>query len=820
MRAPVPSTVVGDAVLAPSKRRRLTTSSALEPEAEPPATCTGTQSPRQICDNTIVCFGMVATIAPSCAQEPVFFSRDRELRRCVNRDLVGKLVDYAAEVLSRLAADEELILQLTFSASRMADGLDTKPPKGTVGFLGTIIYGPKRRSGDVGYFMTQCGYYLEDPTGCDWNVPYVNPQCLFSLHEDPPMTLDLPQMQQNSVDHLTSTASDILAKFETTAHLAETTTPTALRTTLQAHQREALTFFKRREQGLHPSENAIGTWSRRSNAAGDIIFVNTFTKRTQSAQPPIWRGGLLADEMGLGKTLSMIALIASDQDCDAVDLPIEGHSADTDELHSTLVVVPLNVLFVWESQLKCHVHTGRLTWFIHHGKNRLRLSNAAKPPDVVFTTYQTVEREKRNNKLRHGSIFSYHWKRIILDEAHIIRNYKTATARAIAALRATSRWAMSGTPIQNNLTDFLGLFKFLHFVPYDDPRVFDDDISNLWRSKPVEEAIDIFKKLLSCVMIRRTKLILELPSREDKIVRLSFDYLEEEHYRRVEQPVAEMLNSEAEAESNNPGTPWLHAIQQINKLRLICNLGTSAPSRQSGLIQSEGGEGTLAVLAARLSMGGETCGQCLQLVDASPSGIGLEGSASSNVYYSACLRFFCAGCAILARYQTSEPCACTDHSTSCPLRPLLPLLPTPRFTSTGDFPPSQIETDNVRQISSKVRTLVSQIQAHPMEKNVVFSSWTSSLDMVQRALQYDSIQFVRIDGKVATKKRKLAMHQFHNDPNTRVILITTSCGACGLDLTAASRHILKVQDRKKLLATTLLSNNSSLENLRQLLHGG
>lgn len=46
--------------------------------------------------------------------------------------------------------------------------------------------------------------------------------------------------------------------------------------------------------------------------------------------------------MGLGKTLSMIALIASDQDCDVENLPIAGHNADIDELHSTLVVVPLN----------------------------------------------------------------------------------------------------------------------------------------------------------------------------------------------------------------------------------------------------------------------------------------------------------------------------------------------------------------------------------------------------------------------------------------------------------------------------------------------
>lgn len=298
--------------------------------------------------------------------------------------------------------------------------------------------------------------------------------------------------------------------------------------------------------------------------------------------------------------------------------------------------------------------------------------------------------------------------------AHIIRNHKTATAQAIASLRATSIWAISGTPIQNSLTDFLGLFKSLHFKPYDDPKTFDDDISNLWRSKPIEEAIETFKKLLSCVMIRRTKSILELPSREDKIIKLSFDYLEEEHYCQIERPVAEMLD-QASGEESNPGKFWLNAIQQINKLRRVCNLGTFVPLLQRDPIQSGASDRTLAVLAARLSMGGETCEQCLQPVDSSPPGTELEGSASSAVYYSTCHRLFCASCSILSRYQAPEPCACMDQPTPCPLRPLT-LLPTPRLTPTGDFQPSRTEIDGGGQISSKVRAVVSQIETYPREK--------------------------------------------------------------------------------------------------------
>lgn len=299
--------------------------------------------------------------------------------------------------------------------------------------------------------------------------------------------------------------------------------------------------------------------------------------------------------------------------------------------------------------------------------------------------------------------------------AHLIRNHNTSTARAVAALRATSRWVVSGTPIQNGLADFLGLFTFLRFVPYNDPRAFDDDLADLWRDRRVDEAVETFKKLLSCVMIRRTKSILDLPEREDKVVRLSFSGLEEEYYRRIERPVVEMLGQPVRGEGG-AGALWLNAIQQINRLRLVCNLGTFAPLRHAPLAESGGGDRDLAVLAARLSMGGETCGQCLETFDCSPPGGTLPCPTPSSVYHSACHRLFCAGCAIALQYQAPGPCACADSPPSCPLRPLTPLPPTPSLSPTRELSPLPMDVDGSGQVSSKVRALVSQIGGFPKEK--------------------------------------------------------------------------------------------------------
>ncbi|KAF2994831.1 hypothetical protein E8E13_003014 [Curvularia kusanoi] len=203
----------------------------------------------------------------------------------------------------------------------------------------------------------------------------------------------------------------------------------------------------------------------------------------------------------------------------------------------------------------------------------------------------------------------------------------------------------------------------------------------------------------------------------------------------------------------------------------------------------------------------------------------------------------------------TKPCRLLPLATSIrtpPLSPARDISP-----SIGDAADESVSTDV--KISSKVRALVQQIKSCPTEKHVVFSSWTSSLDMVERGLAAVPVASVRIDGSVTPVNRAHAIDQLRSNPNVRVILLTISCGACGLDLTAASvvhllepqwnpsledqalarvhrlgqtrpvttfryimrdsfeEHMLKVQDRKKLLTTMLLSDNAAIQSLQDML---
>ncbi|OCL03509.1 hypothetical protein AOQ84DRAFT_302675, partial [Glonium stellatum] len=74
--------------------------------------------------------------------------------------------------------------------------------------------------------------------------------------------------------------------------------------------------------------------------------------------------------------------------------------------------------------------------------------------------------------------------------------------------------------------------------------------------------------------------------------------------------------------------------------------------------------------------------------------------------------------------------------------------------------------------------------------SVIFSSWTATLDLVQSMLEQAQILLVRVGGRVSSKKKEIVFNQFRNDPNTKVLLLSISWGAEGLNLTAATRAYL------------------------------
>ncbi|KAI0836373.1 SNF2 family N-terminal domain-containing protein [Hypoxylon sp. FL0890] len=214
------------------------------------------------------------------------------------------------------------------------------------------------------------------------------------------------------------------------------------------------------------------------------------------------KGGLLADDMGLGKTLQSIALILSNQK------PADKHPGVE---KTTLVVAPLALIRQWEAELKEKVaESHKLKVLVHHGPQRTKRFEDLRRYDVVITTYQILvsEHNHTTETLKTGC-FGLHWYRVILDEAHTIKNRNAKATKACCDLRSVYRWCLSGTPMQNNLDELQSLVKFLRIKPYDDLREWKDHFELPMKNGKGDIAMRRLHSLLQCFMKRRTKDILK-----------------------------------------------------------------------------------------------------------------------------------------------------------------------------------------------------------------------------------------------------------------------------------------------------------------------
>ena len=170
----------------------------------------------------------------------------------------------------------------------------------------------------------------------------------------------------------------------------------------------------------------------------------------------------------------------------------------------------------------------------------------------MITTYGTIQSELR---LKHPVLLQCDWLRVILDEAHCIRNHRTLASKACCQLKTQHRWCVTGTIIQNSLDDVYGIMKFLQHEPWCLSSFWNTAITQIannnnidktasdpaFREKSLQTAIDRIRRILSPIMIRRTKdsltkdglPILTLPPIESKIVNVNLSDSEREFYNAV-----------------------------------------------------------------------------------------------------------------------------------------------------------------------------------------------------------------------------------------------------------------------------------------------
>jgi non-specific serine/threonine protein kinase len=258
-------------------------------------------------------------------------------------------------------------------------------------------------------------------------------------------------------------------------------------------------------------------------------------------------GGCLADDMGLGKTLQVLCLLAykkERKDCFA------------------LVVVPNSLIFNWSNEIEKFCPS--LKYLIHHGPNRKVDKIDKKKYDVIITTYGTATSDIEDLK---EIIFDS----VILDESQAIKNPNSKRYKSVKLLKANHRYAMTGTPIENNTFDLFAQMNFINPGLLGNANSFRTKFAVPIDSQRDQDQGELLRKVIHPFILRRTKeqVAKDLPEKSESIIVCEMGAKQKKYYDSVRNDIKNSLNKALE--EDGLGKAKFQMLEGLLRLRQICN---------------------------------------------------------------------------------------------------------------------------------------------------------------------------------------------------------------------------------------------------------
>lgn len=733
--------------------------------------------------------------------------------------------------------------------------------------LDLVLYGSRKTARAVGKYLSQKGVWLRKPFLCENGIQYENPQEIAGQGPPPlpalrhyqqqPAYPQPPQMVR-SVEEIRSEVMNVFDSLTQSEDLPEMEPSPIVTTELLRYQKKGLYFMTTKEQPRKfaaSGKTPDSFWQLQHGPNGTKFYHNVITGQIHSQRPPETFGGILADMMGLGKTLSTLSLVATSLDEArrwSEQVPVQpqapqpkkkGESSRQFNVpapppleltplkqnsRATLMVCPLSTISNWEEQIKQHIKPGALTYYIYHGSNRIKDYKLLSNYDVVMTTYGSVASEvtaRSKGKSGPWPLEEIGWFRIVLDEAHMIREQSTLQFKAICRLQANRRWAVTGTPVQNKLDDLAALLAFLRLKPFDEKGKFTQYITAPFKMCD-PEIVPKLRVLVDSVTLRRNKTNIDMVSRTDELVKLDFSSSERKLYQLFEQNAQDKVQVLAAGrERMVGGRMYIHILQSILRLRLISAHGkdllnetdlelVQGMTADSAIdIDSDDEDVKPAVAESRSyeafalmeETNNDVCYSCHRQVGGNNEVDVSEREEDVIGYMTACFHLLCTRCIIDWKRETNGQVSgnclfCPSHiSFQCNEIRKSKLQIEHEGPQTDKRENKNRSKDRYADYSgphTKTRALIEDLlkseaetAAKPDEppfKSVVFSAWTSHLDLIEFALEKERICFTRLDGKMSRTARSAAMAAFREDNSIHVMLVSVSAGGLGLNLISAN----------------------------------
>ncbi|KAF2028439.1 hypothetical protein EK21DRAFT_90718 [Setomelanomma holmii] len=508
-----------------------------------------------------------------------------------------------------------------------------------------------------------------------------------------------------------------------------------------------------------------------------------------------YKGGLLGDEMGMGKTIQAVSLIMS-------DYPAK---------EPTLVCVPPVALMQWSNEIREYTDN-KLKVLVYHGTNSKCKNMSVKELrsyDVIMVSYNSLESLHRKETkgwsrgediIKEASpLHAIKFHRLILDEAHSIKSRNTGVAKACFALQGNFKWCLSGTPVQNRIGEFFSLLRFLEVRPFADyfcrscdceklHWATDDDhmcvacnhgasehisVFNQELLNPItgddpelrEDALTKLHMITARIMLRRMKRdhtnSMELPMKDIIIHNEFFSDIERDFSSSI------MTNSTRNFDTYVAQGVMLNNYANIFGLIMQMRQVANHPDL---LLKKNAAEGAQNVYV---------CNIC--------------DEPAEDAVRSRCHHEFCRACV----KDFMDTCEASGTDADCPRC---------HIALTIDFEQPELEQDEdsvkktsiINRIkmenwtsSTKIEMLVYDLYKLRSKKqtlkSIVFSQFTSMLQLIEWRLRRAGFNTVMLDGSMTPAMRQKSIDHFMTNPNVEVFLVSLKAGGVALNLTEASR---------------------------------
>jgi len=271
-------------------------------------------------------------------------------------------------------------------------------------------------------------------------------------------------------------------------------------------------------------------------------------------------GAILADDMGLGKTVQLLSLLWADR---AKSRTVRD-DPDFELSAPSLLICPMSLTGNW--QREAERFTPGLAVHVHHGADRLagaELAVAVGAADLVITTYQTAARDL-------AALSQVRWARVVCDEAQAIKNHLSQQAKAVRALPAASRIALTGTPVENQLSELWSIMEFANPGLLGSAKSFRDRYAVPVERHGSAEAARQLRRVTEPFVLRRLKtdksIISDLPEKQEMKVWCN---LTQEQATLYAATVTDMM-SRIEDASDDIGRRGL-VLATMARLKQVCN---------------------------------------------------------------------------------------------------------------------------------------------------------------------------------------------------------------------------------------------------------